>query len=92
MGDAVKMPECLERAAPGHLAVLLGKQASPRKSGLFVRHLCRCFPEVFAHPWSLAALVTSPSCAAETSRRRGRRRFYRRRTMRPRWVEHQSRS
>ena len=50
------MPEWLERAAPGHLAVFLGKEASPRKSGLFVRHLCRCFPEVFPDPRSLAAL------------------------------------
>ena len=50
------MPAWLERAAPSELGVFLGKTASPRKSGLFIRHLCRCFPEVFVDPRSLAAL------------------------------------
>jgi hypothetical protein len=54
--NAVKMPEWLERAPPGQLAVFLSKEASPRKSGLFIRHLCRCFPEVFRDPRSLSAL------------------------------------
>jgi hypothetical protein len=31
------------------LGVYLGKRARPRKSGLFIRHLCRCFPEVFTY-------------------------------------------
>jgi hypothetical protein len=56
LGDTVDMPEWLERAAPGQLAVFLGKQTSPRKSGLFVRHLCRCFPEIFYDPRSRDAL------------------------------------
>ena len=52
----MEMPAWLERAAPSELGVFLGKTASPRKSGLFIRHLCRCFPEVFVDPRSLAAL------------------------------------
>jgi hypothetical protein len=52
----VDMPAWLERAAPTELAVFLGKTATPRKSGLFIRHLCRCFPELFPDPRSLAAL------------------------------------
>src|SRR5206468_1713610 len=55
-GDTVDMPEWLERAAPGRLAIFLGRQTSPRKSGLFLRHLCRCFPEIFDDPRSRAAL------------------------------------
>jgi hypothetical protein len=50
------MPAWLERAAPSELGVFLGKTASPRKGALFMSHLCRCFPEVFVDPRSLAAL------------------------------------
>ncbi|HJZ55783.1 MAG TPA: hypothetical protein VKE74_12520 [Gemmataceae bacterium] len=50
------MPAWLERAAPSELGVFLGTVASPRKSGLFMRHLCRCFPQVFTDPRSLAGL------------------------------------
>lgn len=49
-------PAWLERAAPGDLGVYLGKSASPRKGGLFVRHLCLGHPEAFPDPRSLAAL------------------------------------
>jgi hypothetical protein len=52
----MKLPAWLERASPGDLGVLLGKTGSPRKCGLFVRHLCRSHPEAFADPRSLAAL------------------------------------
>lgn len=48
------MPTWLERAQPSELGVYLGKTASPRKSGLFIRHLCRCFPELFADVLGLA--------------------------------------
>lgn len=43
----MKLPEWLERASPLQLAVFLTKTASRRKSGLFIRHLCRSFPKVF---------------------------------------------
>ena len=52
----MKLPAWLESVSPGHLAVFLARGASPRKSGLFIRHLCRCFPDVFSDPRSLAAL------------------------------------
>jgi hypothetical protein len=55
-GDTVNMPEWLERAAPGQLAIFLSQQPSARKSGLFIRHLCRCFPEIFYDPRSRDAL------------------------------------
>src|SRR4051812_17990812 len=71
---AMKMPAWLERAAPGTLGVFLGKTATPRKSGLFIRHLCRCYPEAFVDPRSLAALdaadrheageIDEPACRA----------------------------
>jgi hypothetical protein len=50
------MPAWLERAAPSALGAFLGTTASPRKRGLFLRHLCRCFAELFTDPRSLAAL------------------------------------
>ncbi|MFO0826436.1 MAG: hypothetical protein U0792_25505 [Gemmataceae bacterium] len=50
------MPDWLERAAPSQLGVFLGKKASPRKAGLYMRHLCRCFPDVFHDPRIQAAL------------------------------------
>ena len=49
------MPAWLESVSPGHLGVFLLRDASPRKSGLFVRHLCRSFPALFDPP-SVAAL------------------------------------
>jgi hypothetical protein len=52
----MKMPAWLERASPGDLDVFLSKTGSPRKRGLFVRHLCRSHPEAFADPRSLAAI------------------------------------
>jgi hypothetical protein len=52
----VDLPDWLERAAPSQLAVFLSKHASPRKAGLFIRHLCRCYPDLFRDPRSLAAL------------------------------------
>jgi hypothetical protein len=52
----MKLPAWLERASPGDLGVFLSKNASPRKRGLFIRHLCRSYPEAFADPQSLAAL------------------------------------
>ena len=52
----MEMPEWLESAAPSQLGVFLGKQTSPRKSGLFIRHLCRCFPKVFHDPRNQTAL------------------------------------
>jgi hypothetical protein len=52
----MKMPAWLERASPGDLGVFLSKTGSPRKRGLFVRHLCRSHPEAFADPRSLAAI------------------------------------
>jgi hypothetical protein len=52
----MKMPTWLERAAPGTLGVFLGTTASSRKSGLFARHLCRRFCQVFVDPRSLSAL------------------------------------
>jgi hypothetical protein len=52
----MKMPAWLERASPGDLGVFLSKNASPRKRGLFVRHLCRSYPEAFADARSLAAI------------------------------------
>ena len=55
-GDFVALPAWLERAAPSELSILLTKEAGPRKVGLFVRHLLRCFPEVFTDPRSRAAL------------------------------------
>jgi len=53
---AVEMPAWLESAAPSQLGVFLGKRASQRKVGLFIRHLCRCFAEVFSDPRNQAAL------------------------------------
>jgi hypothetical protein len=53
---AMQMPEWLERAAPGTLGVFLGQKASRRKTGLFLRHLCRLHPQAFTDPRSLAAL------------------------------------
>jgi hypothetical protein len=55
------MPTWLESASPSQLGVFLGKKASARKAGLFIRHLCRCFPEVFTDPRSWAALVAADS-------------------------------
>src|SRR4051794_39859891 len=52
----MNFPPWVERASPGDLGGLLRKAASPRKSGLFVRHLCRSNPGPFADPRSLAAL------------------------------------
>src|SRR5207253_2736089 len=59
------MPAWLERAAPSELGVFLGTAASPRKSGLFIRHLCRCFPEVFSDPQRLVALEAADRFEAE---------------------------
>lgn len=50
------MPVWIERAAPSLLGVFLAKEASPRKSGLYIRHLCRCFPKVFPDPRSWVGL------------------------------------
>jgi len=50
------MPEWIERAAPSLLGVFLAREASPRKSGLYVRHLCRCFPKLFPDPRSWLGL------------------------------------
>ena len=52
----MKLPAWLESVSPGHLSVFLLREASPRKSGLFIRHLCRCFTEVFSDPRTRAAL------------------------------------
>ena len=51
----MKMPAWLESVSPGHLDRVYLNEASPRKSGLFIRHLCRCFPSLFG-PQSLATL------------------------------------
>jgi hypothetical protein len=58
------MPAWLESVSPGHLAVFLARDASPRKSGLFVRHLCRCFPDVFSDPRTRAALDAADALEA----------------------------
>ena len=52
----MNMPAWLEGAGPGTLGACLGKIASPRKTGLFMRQLCRSHSEVFADLRSLAAL------------------------------------
>jgi hypothetical protein len=52
----VDLPAWLERAAPTELGAFLGTTASPRKAGLFIRHLCRCFPDLFGDPGVRAAL------------------------------------
>jgi hypothetical protein len=61
----MKLPEWLERAAPGDLGVFLSRSASPRKGGLFVRHICRSHPEAFLDPRSLAALDAADQHEAE---------------------------
>ena len=50
------LPAWLERASPGHLDLFLGRTASSRKRGIFIRHLCLSNPEAFADARSLAAV------------------------------------
>jgi hypothetical protein len=50
------LPAWLERASPGHLDLFLGRTASSRKRGIFIRHLCLSNPEAFADARSLAAI------------------------------------
>ncbi len=50
------VPDWIERASPDGLGKFLRTEASPRKGGLFVRHLLRCFPGLITDPRSLAAL------------------------------------
>ena len=52
----MNLPDWIERAAPPQLSHYLDRVASPRKAGLFVRHLCRGFPQIFTDPRSRAAL------------------------------------
>ncbi|HUR53315.1 MAG TPA: hypothetical protein VMZ71_04255 [Gemmataceae bacterium] len=60
----MKLPAWLESVSPGHLARFLLNEASPRKSGLFIRHLCRCFPDVFSDPRTRAALDAADALEA----------------------------
>jgi len=48
---------CVARTCvPGDLGIFLGKTASSRKRGIFIRHLCLSNPEGVADPRSLAAI------------------------------------